>query len=295
MASSEIAAAQRRGTLVGASALLMWSTLALLATLANGIPPFQLLFLTFALAFLLARAWRLVGGAGIAPAAIPRRAWITGVAGLFGYHFLYFMALRAAPPVHVNLLNYLWPLFVVLFAALLPGERLRWWHAGGALLGLVGAAVLVTHGGTMDVALADAGGYALALAGAMTWAAYSVATRRLGDVPTVAVGWFCGVVAALGLLCHAALESWRWPDATEWLAIALLGAGPVGIAFFTWDHGVKRGDLRALGALSYAVPLLGALWLAAAGMAELSLSILAAAALIIGGAALASRDLWGRA
>lgn len=272
----------------------MWSCLAVLATLARAVPPFELVALTFGIAFILSSGLALGRGDRLRARDIPLPAWAVGVGGLFGYHFVYFMALRSAPPVHVNLLNYLWPLFVVVFAALLPGERLRWWHGSGAALGFLGAALLVTGGGTLAVERAHLVGYVLALLGAMIWAAYSVASRRLVAVPTRAIGHFCGVTAVLGLLCHSALETWRWPGGEEWLVVAALGAGPVGAAFFAWDYGVKRGDLRALGAMSYAVPLLGALLLAAAGLATLTIWIGVAALLIVGGAALASRDLWWR-
>lgn len=283
---------QTQATLVGATALLMWSCLAVLATLARRIPPFELVALTFGFAFALSCGLARWAGGWLPLRDIPRRAWVIGVGGLFGYHFVYFLALRAAPPVHVNLLNYLWPLFVVVFAAFLPGERLRWWHGAGAALGFAGAAVLVSGGGTLAIEGAHLAGYALALFGAMMWAGYSVASRRLGAVPTRAVGYYCGVTAVLALLCHGVLETWLWPGDVEWAVIAALGVGPVGAAFFAWDHGVKRGDLRSLAAMSYAVPLLGALLLAAAGLATLTVWIGVAAALIVGGAALASRDLW---
>jgi hypothetical protein len=45
---------------------------------------------------------------------------------LFGFHFLLFMALRLAPPIEANLVNYLWPLLIVLLTPLvLPGYAQR--------------------------------------------------------------------------------------------------------------------------------------------------------------------------
>ena len=52
-----------------------------------------------------------------------------------------------APAVEASLIAYLWPLLLVVFSALLPGERLRWWHLAGGVAGLVGAGLLVTRGG----------------------------------------------------------------------------------------------------------------------------------------------------
>ena len=283
-----------RATAVGASALAMWSALALFATGARGIPSFQLVTLCFSIAFLLALGrWLLRGESVISHLRLSRRAWLIGIGGLFGYHLLYFFALRMAPPVHVNLLNYLWPLFVVMLSAFLPGERLRWWHVAGSLLGLAGAAILVTGGGRVSIEPEQAWGYVMAFAGALTWGLYSLASRRyLTHVPTDAVGGFCLGTALLALLCHLVIETWVWPMPGEWLAILALGLGPAGGAFFAWDYGVKRGDIRSLGGLSYGVPLLSTVLLVAFGFAEPSVSIAVACVLIAGGAVLASRDLW---
>lgn len=286
-----------RATLIGASALAMWSALALFATGARGIPSFQLVALSFTLAFLLALVKWLARGESVTRHLWQRpHVWLIGVGGLFGYHLLYFFALRIAPPVHVNLLNYLWPLFVVMLSAFLPGERLRWWHVMGSLLGLLGAAILVTDGGRVSIQPEQGWGYVMAGGGALTWAVYSLACRRyMANVPTDTVGGFCAATSMLALACHLAVETWVWPTAMEWLAILALGLGPVGAAFFAWDYGVKRGDIRSLGGLSYGVPLLSTVLLVVFGFARPSLSIAAACVLIVGGAVLASRDLWRRA
>ncbi|MGE0095933.1 MAG: DMT family transporter [Alphaproteobacteria bacterium] len=287
-----------RATVVGASALAMWSASALFAMGAREIPSFQLVTLCFSVAFLLALGRWLVRGESVVPyLRLSQRAWLIGIGGLFGYHLLYFFALRMAPPVQVNLLNFLWPLFVVMLSALLPGERLRWWHVAGSLLGLAGAAILVTGGGRVAIQPEHAWGYVMALAGALTWGLYSLASRRyMAHVPTDAVGGFCLGTALLALACHFAVEIWVWPTPGEWLAILALGLGPAGGAFFAWDYGVKHGDIRSLGGLSYGVPLLSTVLLAIFGFAEPSVSIAVACILIAGGAVLASRDLWrGRA
>ena len=293
-------ASRLRATLIGGVAVLLWSTLALLVTATQPVPPFQLVALTFAIAFLLALGkWsRDAARGGPSPLSHlrqPAAVWLLGIAGLFGYHALYFTALAHAPPVDASLIAYLWPLLIVLCSALLPGERLRWWHGAGALAGLAGAVLLVTRNGGLSIDPRYAVGYLAALACAFTWAGYSVLSRRFGQVPSDAVGGFCGATALLGLVCHLSFETTAWPaGAGGWLAVLALGLGPVGAAFFVWDHGVKHGDIRALGAVAYAGPLLSTLLLVLAGRAAPSPIIALACGLIVGGAVLASRDLWDR-
>ena len=292
----------RTATFIGLTAILMWSLLAALTVMTGRIPAFQLAAMTFAIGGAVGYASRLLRTGGVASLRQPLIAWIVGVGGLFGYHALYFLALRLAPPAEAGLLNYLWPLLIVLFSALLPGERLRSWHVGGALAGLAGTVLLIARGGNsvggLSIDPANLPGYAIALCSAVTWAGYSVLRRRLGQIgeaPTDAVSAFCLVTALLSLLCHLALERTVWSQtAAGWGAMLLLGLGPVGAAFFVWDYGVRHGDIRALGALSYLAPLLSTLLLVLFGLAPNSGIIWVSCALIAGGSLLASKDLLRR-
>jgi drug/metabolite transporter (DMT)-like permease len=294
--SADARAARLRATLVGMGAVALWSTLALFATLAGPVPPFLLTGISFAIAAAVGFAAIAAGGRPVA-GALPRRpaAWALGIAGLFGYHALYFVAVQNAPPVEANLVNYLWPLLIVVFAGLLPGERLGAPQIGGALLGLAGTALLVTGGQGLTVRAEYLGGYAAAVGCAVAWAGYSVLSRRFGDVPTDAVAGFCAATSVLALACHALFETTVWPDGpVAWLAVLALGLGPVGAAFFLWDHGVKRGDIQVLGASAYAAPLASTLILVAAGLAEPRWTVWAACVLIVGGAVLAGSGLLRR-
>jgi drug/metabolite transporter (DMT)-like permease len=277
-----------RSTLIGGVAIVMWASLAVLTAWSGGVPPFQLVALAFAVAFLIAAIrWRLAGQRIATRLRQPVGAWLLGVGGLFGYHFLIFYALKNAPAVEANLVNYLWPLLIVLFSAALPGESLRWRHLAGTALGLAGTGVLL--GGGLAFRPEHVDGYLAALLAAVAWAGYSVGNRRYAHVPSDAVGGFCLAGAGLALVCHLLFETTVWPgDAGEWLAVLGLGLGPAGGAFFFWDHGVKHGNLRSLGAWSYTIPLMSTGLLLAAGIGTPSLRIAAACALIVGGALLAT-------
>lgn len=280
-------------TFIGSTAVLMWATLALLTALSGAVPPFQLTAMSFTIAFLIGLGlWWRKGENIWHNLKLPASVWITGVAGLFGYHFFYFMALRNAPAVEASLIAYLWPLLIVVFSALLPGERLRWFHLVGALAGFLGAGLLVTKGQSLNFDSRYTVGYAAALVCALTWSSYSVLSRRFGSVPTDAVGGFCGATALLALGCHLLFEQTVWPVGWEWVAIVLLGLGPVGAAFFTWDYGVKRGNIKVLGAFSYAAPLLSTLLLMLFGQAQATWIVGLACLLIVGGEVLAAREFF---
>ena len=286
---------RNRATLTGFGAVLLWSLLALLTVAVGPVPPFQLSAVCFAIGAAVGLGWiAATGRLATAFAGIPAVVWLVGIGGLFGYHAAYFTALRLAPAAQASLIAYLWPLLIVLFSGLLPGERLRRGHVVGAGLALLGAA-LVIGGPGQGVSAAFLPGYLAAGGCALIWSGYSLLSRRLGAAPTETVAVFCAATAALSLVCHLAFESTVWPASPSGCAaIAALGLGPVGIAFYLWDVGVKRGDLQLLGTAAYAAPLLSTLLLVVAGFARPNPALILSAALIAGGALVAARSGVGR-
>src|SRR3954471_20040177 len=137
----------RTATLIGLTAILMWSLLSVMTVATGKIPAFQLAAMTFAVGGLVGLLTWIGRGGAAKSLRQPLVVWAVGVGGLFGYHALYFLALRFAAPAEAGLLNYLWPLLIVLFSSFLPGERLAAHHVIGALLGLAGTALLLTGSG----------------------------------------------------------------------------------------------------------------------------------------------------
>lgn len=272
--------------LLALGAIVLWASLAALGVALSHVPPFLLTGLSL-----------LVGSAIALPLSrfdwkqwhVPRSTLAMGVYGLFGFHFLLFIALRHAPPVQANLINYLWPLGIVVMAPLfLPGVSLTRRHLLAALLGFAGAALAILgRGGSAEVVWAW--GYVPAAASAFIWASYSLLTQRVQAFPTAAIGSFALVSGGLSLLCHVLLEPAVALTGRDGVLIALLGLGPLGGAFFLWDAALKRGDARQIGVLSFLTPLLSTLTLLVVRGETPSLSVALAAAMIIGAAVIATR------
>lgn len=280
-----------RATLTGFAAILMWSFLALLTAASGKMPPFQLSAICFAIGSVPGIVVLILKPERLKLLRQPAKVWIVGIAGLFGYHFLYFTALRNAPAVEAGLIAYLWPLLIVVGSALLPGERLRWYHVTGAIAGLAGTILIVGRNG-FHFEGAYAIGYCAAFLCAFTWSGYSLLTRRFDAVSTDVVTGFCLATSVLSLACHIGLETTIWPETIlQWIAVVGLGLFPVGAAFYAWDYGVKNGDIQILGAASYAAPLLSTLILTLFGFAEPSWGIAGACLLVTGGAVLAAHRM----
>jgi drug/metabolite transporter (DMT)-like permease len=278
-----------KATATGFVAVLLWALLALFTVGSAPTPPLLLNTLSFGIGGLVGLIWAGVTGSFRQMREVPLRVYGFGALGLFAYHLLYFSALRAAPAAQAGLIAYLWPLLIVLFSGLLPSERLRLGHVFGAVMGFAGAAMIITDGGA-GLSRDHLTGYLLALLAAFTWAGYSVLSRLVGSAPTASVAVFCLSTSALSLPLHLLFEQTVLPQTSlGWASIAGLGLGPVGLAFYVWDIGCKRGDIQILGTSSYAAPLLSTLALIMAGIAVPSMSLLWAALLITAGALVAAR------
>jgi len=271
--------------------LLLWSLLAYFAARLSYLPSLWNLGIAFS-----------VGGliGGLRPAAwkVSPIVLLVGVYGIFGYHYLYFLAFRIAPAVETNLINYLWPLLIVLLSPLIvPSTPLRLHHIIGGLMGLAGA-LLILSGGKLHLEVQYIQGYLLAAGAAIIWATYTLLTKRLQPFPNASVGAFIllsGILALSAYFIETGSLHMPTPRPSDWLIILLLGLGPMGLAFFSWDAAIKLGDPRIIGALSYLTPLTSTAILVIFGDHTLSWTSLLAMLLIVGGAITGSWDVLRRA
>jgi drug/metabolite transporter (DMT)-like permease len=276
-----------RADLLALGAIILWASLATLATLLSQIPPLLLTGIGLVIGSLISLP---LSGFKLVAWKIPSRTLLVGVYGLFGYHLMLFIALQSAPPVEANLVNYLWPLLIVVLSPLFTRSlRLGVRHIVSAIAGFVGAALAITSSGPVSDAAGFEVGYLFALAAAIIWATYSLTTTKLPAFPTSAIGLFGLVSGVLAIAAHFVLEAPATISGSDWVLLIVLGLGPLGGAFYFWDAALKIGDPRRIGLLAFLTPLFSTTLLLIVSSQTLSWQLLVATALIVGGAMLGSR------
>ena len=275
-----------RADLLAIGAIVLWASLATLATLLSEIPPFLLTGIGLVIGSLISLP---LSGFKLSAWKVPSKTLTVGVYGLFGYHLMLFIALQTAPAVEANLVNYLWPLLIVVLAPLFSRHlKLGAKHIVAAGAGFAGAAIAITSSGSVSGVFGFQVGYLFALAAAVIWATYSLMTTKLRAFPTSAIGLFGLVSGLLAIAAHFLLEDPAVISASDWVLLVILGLGPLGGAFYFWDAALKIGDPRRIGLLAFLTPLLSTTLLLVVSGRELSWQLLLATALIVGGAVLGS-------
>lgn len=271
-------------TFIGYSGLALWSLSPLMVAQLKNIPTFEILTIALSISFFviaikltLQKQWGRIKQ--------PFLIWVVGVIGIYGNDLTYIAAFKYAPPAHVDLINYLWPIFVILGSGLLPSEKLTYRHLLAGLLGLSGFYILLSSGTTLaNFQWGYLKGYLLALLDALIWAAYTLIARHYGKTPMEMIGMYCGIGALLSAITHFQFEPTIIPSFKQGVIIIFIGLSTSGTAYFLWDHGIKYGNFKLLNCLSYGNPIISVLLLAAFHEAKLDTNLALACFFVVAGA-----------
>lgn len=274
-----------KSDLLALGAIILWASLATLASLLGGIPPLLMTGIALIIGSLISLP---LSGFKLSAWKVPPKTLLVGVYGLFGYHLMLFVALKTAPAVEANLVNYLWPLLIVVLAPVFTRSlKLTFRSLLAALVGFLGASIAIVSSGSVSQAGFEAG-YLFALAAAIIWSTYSLLTTKVPHFPTSAIGLFALVAGLLALVAHVFLEEPTMLSGGDWLLLIVLGVGPLGGAFYFWDAALKTGDPRRIGLLAFLTPVLSTALLVLVSGRALSWQLALATVLIVGGAVFGS-------
>lgn len=202
--------------------------------------------------------------------------------------------------MEVSLINYLWPGLTLLLSVPILGTRARWWIVPGAAAAFLGAALATTSSTSFSWQAAVTHlqahpvPYALALAAALSWGAYSNLTRLLARGATAnAVPIFMAATGITLTLLHIILTSrgllrpehslWSLPTAAK-VELLYVVIFPTLLAYQFWDQAMRRGNATRVACFSYLTPLCSVLIYSVYLHIPIRPTLWLACALIIGGA-----------
>jgi len=255
-----------RATLIGLSAILLWSTtIGLLRSVSEAFGPTggaALIYSTTAVLLCLTR--------GVPnPRNMPGRYLLTGGVLFVGYEICLALAVGLARDRHQSLemgmINYLWPCLTIVLAIPFNQQRFRLWLWPGLLLSLSGIIWVmkgangnVTGQMTQNIA-SNPTAYLLAFIAAIAWALYNNITRRYARGSNGVTLFF--MVTALALWLKFALftqhETLQF-SVTAAAEVLFMGASTA-VAYSAWNYGIQHGNLTLLATASYFTPVLSAL------------------------------------
>jgi drug/metabolite transporter (DMT)-like permease len=258
--------------------ILLWATTPLLvAELSAQLPVYQInalatLFslIVLALGLTLFRQW---GALARYPGRDRFRMLLLGAAGIFPYTALYYLAFSLAPAAagDVNIINYLWPIWVLVLSAPLLKERLGWRSILSVLLGFLGVYLLASGGRLLQFRTEHWQAYLCAGSGAFFWGLFSVLSKRQRYEPLPAMFMYslgalaCFTLVMLGYaIAPASLGAGRLalPSVPAWLLLLLLGGGANGLGYLCWILALRGGDTARIATLAYLTPFVALLYLA---------------------------------
>lgn len=281
------------GTLTGVLTLFIWSASAMLIYLSGDVPPLQLAaIVNFLAASLYVIKWIIKREN---PMRFLVRANISDLillcSGLGFYSACYYVALKTAPVMEANFLNYLWPVLLVGFSAIVQKTPLKTWQILGLLTSFSGAAILLVFKTNQDLTFASGFqwshilGYGLAITAAIIWAGYSALTSKRKNHPDMMFFAFF-FAAILSFFLHLYFEDTQMPSPNQWIIICVMGSATLSYAL--WDWSMKNGDVQIIASLSYFIPLFSTILLIFVTGGALALSSYIGGGLIIAGALLAN-------
>ena len=275
--------------LCGLIAISIWSYLAVVITMLSNIPPFEMLFFSTTVGFTLTsiqitiqKRWHTIKA--------PLDMWVVGSLFLVGTNLLYVSAFQFAPPVHAELINYIWPLFVVIGGAVFFKEKLTLKHKIG--IALCVSSMLALHFDQLQtvhgVTLRNMYGYGFALAGAVVCSVYTLVSKKHRTVPNQIVGMYAGAGAILSLIGHVLFEETVIPSNFELMLLVLLGASAHWLSYQAWDRAIKNLEAWKICVIAYFTPSFSVSLLIIAGFGVFSWPLAASCVLLFVGSILAS-------
>ncbi len=267
-----------------AFAVILWASLAALITFVPHIPVFLLTGIGLIIGGLIsvfkASHWKL-----------NFKNIMLGFYGVAGFHLFYFLGLRNAPSVQTNLVNYLWPLLIVVLAPAFIKSKVTRTQILGSVTGFLGAVVAITSNG-LDSSKILQWGYLFSFLGAVVWATFTLMISK-NSYSIWQNGIYCFISGTLCIAISYFTEPAPQITLQDTFFLAVIGFGPMGAPFYLWNYAIRAAGAVKVAPISYFTPVISTSLLLIALKQTPSAMLLISLGLVIAGIIIGNRKQQG--
>ena len=206
-----------------------------------------------------------------------------GFLGLFMYSALYYFGITQLTSQEACILNYLWPIMLVLFSCIILKEKLTVIKAVAMLCSFAGIIILSTGSGTASGEKAVAGIVSCIVAAAC-YGLFSVLNKKADYNQNIAMMIIWLTTAVCSAITGAFTEEWVAIRPTQWLGLIWLGVVIDAVAYLLWAIALRGAENTAkIANLAYLTPFLSLIVSAIVLDEKITLRSLTALVFIVGG------------
>ncbi len=208
---------------------------------------------------------------------------LLGILGLGISQFFYFTALSEAPATQVNVLNYLWPIFILIFSIFILKEKFSWKILISFLLGLIGAVIIITEGKFIVFNSNYLLGYFFALCAAFSWGLFSVLSKKKKVDPLLSVFLFNLIGLIFMFLIMLFTKTSFNISFNSLIGTLYIGVIPTGLAFLLWIKAIHIGKASTIANLAHLTPFVSLLFIFVILKEQISLNEIVGLVIIVSG------------
>ena len=206
-----------------------------------------------------------------------------GFLGFFVYEFLYYFGIAQLTASTACILNYLWPIMLVLFSCLILKEPFTTRKVIAMVASFLGVVVL-SVGGNDQYGAHPVLGIVGCIVAAVSYGLFSVLNKREDLDQDLCMPIYWGVTMVSGLIAGFVEGGWTMPDLKTWLILAWLGVMANAVGYLIWAIALNDSKNSArIANFAFLVPVLSMLLSALILREQIHWNGIAALVLILGG------------
>ena len=264
MSKLELMENKGKATIYVLACVVLWAFIPVVSRLGQqNLDNYQFLFWSSFLSFMVLAISSLVAGKKESFKAYSPRSLVTafglGFLGTFLYYLLLYFGYAKAKGLEVLVIQYTWPIFIVIFSVWLLNEKLTWKSILSCTLGFLGVLIVLTKGDFSQLYLADISVDLIVLLAAGVFGLFSVLSKKVDFEPFTATTLFFLSATAFSFFSMMIFSNFQFPSSSS--IIPILGNGILinGFSYILWLKGLSHAKASSTAPLVFITPILAAI------------------------------------